>query len=244
MIQLNLLPDLKKDFIKSQKNKGLVISVSILTTLVALGLSGLFFVYVTFAQQIQIDLMTQDVQKKAKELSEVENVDKYLTIQNQLSSIEMLHNSKGVYSRLFDFFNVLNPSAPNNVTLVGAQLITADKSIVFNGTTASFESLNVFVDTLKNAQVTYQTADSTEPIEELMFDQVFVQNSGLGSGSNKQLVAFTVRAVYRDAVFNAVNTGMKAEIPTIITTPSATEAPIPQKSSQSQQPLFNAEESQ
>src|SRR5689334_10754914 len=110
MIQLNLLPDLKKEFIRAQKNKSLVISSSILVTLGALGLSALLFVYVTFAQQVQISLVTDDISKKADELSKVKDINKYLTIQNQLSSIGQLHNDKGIYSRLFDFFNVLNPS--------------------------------------------------------------------------------------------------------------------------------------
>jgi hypothetical protein len=243
MIQLNLLPDLKKEFIKAQKNKSLVISSSILVTLGALGLSGLLFVYVTFAQQVQIGLITQDINKKAKELSEIPSINKYLTIQNQLASIGQLHNDKGIYSRLFEFFSVLNPNAPNNVNLTGAQLTTTDKSIMFNGSTATFESLNIFVDTLKNAQVSYKSPGSTEATKENMFDQVFVQNSGLGRSSDKQIVAFTVRAVYKDSVFSALNTEVQVEVPAITTTPSATQAPVPEQS-KPQQPLFNSEDNQ
>lgn len=242
MIQLNLLPDLKKEYLKSQKNKGLVISASILVTLSALGLSALLFVYVTFAQQLQIGLMTQDIERKAKELADISDINKYLTIQNQLSSIGSLHDQKGAYSRLFEFFGVLNPSPPNNVNLSGAQLITSDKSVMFNGTTASFESLNVFVDTLKNAQVTYTVEGSEEPIKESMFEQVFVQNSGLGRSNETQVVSFTVRAIYRDAVFSSVNDDVKAEVPAITTTPSATQAPTPQQSGGTQQPIFNSDE--
>lgn len=240
MIQLNLLPDLKKEFLKAQKNKGLVISMSILVTLVALGLSAIFFVYVTFAQQIQINLVTQDINNKSKELSDISDISKYLTIQNQLSSVGSLHDAKGIYSRLFDFFAVLNPSPPNNVSLTGSQLLTDDKSVMFNGTTASFESLNVFVDTLKNATVSYKAVGATDATKEPMFDQVFVQNSGLGRASGKQVVVFTVRAIYKDSVFSATNIEVKAEVPAITTTPSAVDAPVPQQSS-SQQPIFNSE---
>lgn len=239
MIQLNLLPDLKKEFIKSQKNKGLVISSSILVTLGALGLSALLFVYVTFAQQVQIGLVTQDINSKSKELSDIPDINKYLTIQNQLASIGSLHDSKGIYSRLFDFFSVLNPSPPNNINLSGAQLITTDRSVLFNGTTASFESLNVFVDTLKNANVSYTAPGTDQTTKENMFEQVFVQNSGLGRSSNKQVVSFTVRAIYKESVFNAANTNVKVEVPAITTTPSATQSPVPQ--AQTTQPLFNSE---
>jgi len=244
MIQLNLLPDLKKEFIKSQKNKSLVISSSILVTLGAIGLSALLFVYVTFAQQVQIGLVTQEIQKKSKEVSDIPDINKYLTIQNQLSSIDTLHNGKGKYSRLFEFFGVLNPSPPNNINLSSAQLVTSDKSVMFNGTTATFESLNIFVDTLKNAQASYKAPGSDEVIKENMFEQVFVQNSGLGRTNNSQVVAFTVRAIYKDAVFNAANTDVKVEVPSITTTPSATQSPIPQQSGDNQRPLFNSQESQ
>lgn len=240
MIQLNLLPDLKKEFIKSQKNKSFVISTSILVTLGALGLSALLFVYVTFAQQVQIGLITQDIGQKSKELSDIPDINKYLTIQNQLASIGSLHDGKGLYSRLFDFFNVMNPSPPNNINLASAQLVTSDKSVLFNGTTATFESLNVFVDTLKNIQVSYTPQGSDKPTKENMFEQVFVQNSGLGKTGTTQVVSFTVRAVYKDSAFNASNTGAKAEVPAITTTPSATQSPVPQAQTTTQ-PLFNSE---
>jgi hypothetical protein len=243
MIQLNLLPDLKKEFIRSQKNKSLVISSSILVTLGALGLSGLLFVYVTFAQQVQIGIVTQDIQNKSQELSQIKDINKYLTIQNQLSSVGMLHSSKGIYSRLFDFFSVLNPNPPNSINLTGAQLVTIDKSIMFNGTTSSFESINIFVDTLKNAQLSYMAEGATAATKESMFEQVFVQNSGLGKSNEKQVVAFTVRAVYRESVFGASITDVKAEVPSITTTPSATQAPVPAQSTP-QQPLFNSQEPQ
>lgn len=229
MIQLNLLPDLKKDFIKAQKNKGLVISVSILVTLGTIGLSVLLFVYVTFVQQIQVNLLTDGIKEKASSLAKIPDVNKYLTIQNQLVSIGSLHDTKGVYSRLLSFFNVLNPSPPNNINLTGAQLVTIDKTVMFNGTTASFESLNVFVDTLKNAQVSYKVSGEGEAIKESMFEQVFVQNSGLGRLNDQTVVSFTIRAVYRESVFDARNTDIAAEVPNITTTPSATQAPIPQQ---------------
>jgi len=162
MIQLNLLPDLKKEFIKSQKNKGLVISISLMVTLGALGLSVLLFIYVNFVQQVQINLATDDIKHKVTDLKGVKDIDKYLTIQNQLSSITALHDGKGAYSRLFTFLNVLNPSTPNNINLSNLQIAQGEKSISFVGTTASFQTLNVFVDTLKNAEVTYNAPGTSE----------------------------------------------------------------------------------
>lgn len=229
MIQINLLPDLKKEFIKSQKTKGLVITTAVLITLGAIGLSVLLFVYVNFGQQLQISLITGNIKEKADELAAVPDVDQYLTVQNQLSSVTMLHDQKGNYSRLFGFLNVLNPSPPNNVNLSRAQLLTIDKSVVFSGTTGSFEALNVFVDTLKNAKIEYLVDGQGEPIEGQMFTQVYTQDSGLGKVSDQAIVSFTVKAVYSDVVFDARNTNVVANVPNITTTSSVTGAPIPDK---------------
>lgn len=227
MIQLNLLPDLKKEFIKSQKTKGLVITIAVLTTAGAISLSVLLFVYVTFGQQLQITLATDSIDKKSTELAAIKDINQYLTIQNQLASLDQLHADKANYSRLFSFLNILNPSPPNNINLNNAQVLTADKAVVFTGTTGSYEALNVFVDTLKNAEVSYRPNGETPTVKEPMFIQVLMQDSGLAKVNNNTVVSFTVKALYSDPVFDARNTELVAEVPNITTTQSVTGAPVP-----------------
>ncbi len=225
MIQLNLLPDLKKEFVKSQKNKAFVMSMSLLVTIGAIGLSALLFVYVNFIQTVQVNLATDDIKQKTATLKKVQDIDKYLTIQNQLSSIPQLHDAKGAYSRLFTFLNVLNPSPPNNINLNNLQVVEGEKSITFTGTTATFQTLNVFVDTLKNAEVSYKAPGATDPVSDKMFPQVLVQSSGLSKQSGANVVTFTVKAVYNDPVFDVRNTEVVAKVPNIITTSSVTGSP-------------------
>lgn len=233
MIQLNLLPDLKKEYIKAQKTKGLVISISILVAIGAFGLSALLFVYVTFLQQVQMNLATDDIRQKNNQLKSIADIDKYLTLQAQLSDLPELHGQKGSYSRLFDFLGVINPGAPNNASLTNLQLVTGQKSIVFTGTTASFETLNVFVDTLKNAEIEYKSGGQGDTVKEKMFTQVLIQSSGLARVGGVDAVAFTVKTVYGDNVFKVSNTEVKAIVPNITTTQSVIQAP------QANQQLFN-----
>ena len=225
MIQLNLLPDLKKEYISAQKTKSLVISVSILTTIGAIGLSALLFVYVTFVQQLQINLVTDDIKRKESELKGIQDVDKYLTVQAQLAALPDLHNNKGSYDRLFSFLNVLNPSAPNNINLSTLQTDSAERSMTLSGTTASFETFNVFVDTLKNAEITYKEGGQGDDIKKKMFEQVFVVASSLSRTEGKSLVAFTVKTIYDPAVYNVQSTDIKAVVPSITTTQSVTQSP-------------------
>jgi hypothetical protein len=225
MIQLNLLPDLKKEFIKAQKTKSVVISTSILVTIGAVGLSVLLFIYVTFLQQLQINLATDDIKSKSSELTSIQDVDKYLTVQAQLAALPNLHNAKGSYDRLFNFLAVLNPSAPNNINLANLQLTADTKALIFSGTTASFETLNVFVDTLKNAEISYKVNGQGETLTDKMFDQVLIQTSGLSRVSNKNVVSFTIKTIYKDSVFNVQNTDITPKVPNITTTQSVTQSP-------------------
>lgn len=224
MIQLNLLPDIKKEFINAQKTRAVVMSSSILVTVVAVGLAVLMFVYVTFLQQLQITLATNDIKEKDKQLNSVQDLSKYLTIQNQLAALPELHASKGVYSRLLSFLPVLNPNAPNNVALTKLQLVALDKQVNFTGSTASFESLNVFVDTLRNAEVAYKDS-SAQQQKSKMFESIMVQNSNIDKLNGKSSVSFTVIAQYVEPAFDAHNTDVTASVPNIKTSQSVTESP-------------------
>ena len=223
MIQLNLLPDIKKEFINAQKTRAVVMSSSIMVTIVAVGLAVLMFVYVTFLQQLQITLATNDIKDKEKQLSSVQDLSKYLTVQNQLLALPELHASKGIYSRLLAFLPVLNPNAPNNVALTKLQLVALDKQVNFTGSTASFESLNVFVDTLRNAEVSYKDA-SSEQQKSKMFESIMVQNSNIDKLNGKSSVSFTVIAQYVEPAFDAHNTEVTASVPNIKTSQSVTES--------------------
>lgn len=224
MIQLNLLPDIKKEYLRSQKNRAVVMGVSIIVTLVSIGLSVLLYVYVTFLQQFQITLATDDIKTKTQQLNQVTDLSKYLTIQNQLSALPELHANKGIYSRLLSFLPTLNPLSPNSIALSQLQLGADDRMVAFTGTTASFESLNVFVDTLRNAQVKYKDSAGTDQTA-TMFDTVYVQSSSLDKSNGKTVVAFTVRANYVDSVFDARNTDVNVSVPNIKTSQSVTESP-------------------
>lgn len=225
MIQLNLLPDLKKEFIQSQKTKGLVISTSILVTIGALGISIVLFIYVTFVQQLQINLATDSIKEKQNQLTAITDISKYLTIQAQLAALPDLHNGKGSYSRLFDYLGVLNPSAPNNINLSNLQLDATARTLIVTGTTGNFETLNVFVDTLKNAEISYKVQGQGEPLKEKMFAQVLIQNTGLSRAANQNLVSFVVKVVYNPSIFDVRNTDIAATVPNITTTQSVTQSP-------------------
>lgn len=227
MIQLNLLPDIKKEFIRAQRARNTVISMSILIILVAIGVSVLAALYVYAGQNIQIALANNDIASQSKQLKGINQLDKYLTIQNQLSALPSLHNSKTIYSRLFDYLPILNPSAPNSMTLQSLQVDAAQKTVLFTGNAPTFEALNVFKDTLQNAEIQYQPTNSNQTTKTKLFSKAVVEAATLGRTNNQLLVNFSVRGTYNAEVFAGTTTNAQLNIPNIQTTQSVLQSPKP-----------------
>lgn len=229
MIQLNLLPDIKKEFIKAQKTKNVVISAAILTTIVALGIVVLLFLYVNIVQRLQLAAADTDIKTRTAQLKKVKDINKYLTIQNQLKSLPQLHEAKPLYSRLLGFLGTLNPGAPNSVSLSNLQVQNEVKTISFSGTAPTFEAFNVFVDTLKHANFNYKSAPTETNVQTAqLFKSVTVDSSNLTrSGGNQSLVVFTVRAEYKEEAFSTKSYDVTVAIPSIKTTDSVNNSPKP-----------------
>ena len=225
MIQLNLLPDLKKEYLKSQKTKAFVMKCSVLTAIASFGITILIALYAFFGQQLQISLISNDIKDKTSKLNSISDVGKYLTVQNQLQALPALHAGKGIYSRLLDILPIINPSSPNNVKLSTLQLAITNNAIALTGTTATFQALNVFVDTLNNAQFSYKQSGSTATTTDKVFTSVVVDTSSLAQVNGKKIVSFSIQTTYNPAVFDSANSDVTASVPNINTTPSVTGAP-------------------
>ncbi len=227
MIQLNLLPDVKKEFLRSQRVKRTVIGISILVTIGAVALTAILFATVYFAQPGLIAIKSDEIQDRYKELKEVKDIDKYLTIQNQLAALPELHENKAMYSRLFSFLKTLNPAPPDNIRLSSLQINEEEKSILFTGTTSSFKSFNVFQDTLRKAQMTFKEAGSDEERTEPLFTEngITIENQSLATSQGKTEVSFSLRAVYNEAAFKFTSDDVGLKVPTAQTSQSVTGTP-------------------
>lgn len=235
MIQLNLLPDVKKEYIKAQRTKATVVSASILVTFGSIALAILLFVIVYVAQPGLIGFKQGEIDEKSENLRSVEDIDKYLTIQNQLEALPELHDGKVIYSRLFGFLKVLNPAPPNNIRLSTLQVDEENKIILFTGVTSGFQAFSVFQDTLRNAEVTYKN-EAGEEVKEKLFteDGITIQSQSLATNQGKQELNFTVEATYSETAFSPATDSPKLTIPNIKTTQSITGTP-----GRSTAPLFD-----
>jgi Tfp pilus assembly protein PilN len=214
MITLNLLPEVKKEFLRSQKARAKTITISILVSVASLGVLTMLAVYVYGGQLVIMNLQNGDIAKKSNQLKSIKDIDKYLTIQNQLSQISSLHEQKSIMSRVLSFLPALNPAAPRSVSLTSLDVDAPTNRITIKGTTASYEALTTFRDTLAGANVNFSL--SGEAVTRQLFSEVSI-DSGVFSASDGSKVLFTMTLTYdKDAMIShALN-------PQIVVTPGET----------------------
>ena len=112
-----------------------------------------------------------------KQAQKKKQLDKYITIQNQLKQIGKLKSDQQVYSRLMDYLTQLNPAAPNNVQISSAKIeapagssgdtsssssssASADGiTMTIEGKTTNFSALDVYKNTLSKAQLSYEVEE-------------------------------------------------------------------------------------
>lgn len=225
MIQLNLLPDVKKEFLRAESARRKTITISILVTIIAAGLTAVFAVYVYAVQNVIIFAQTQDIKNKSTELSKVQDIDKYLTIQNQLKQLSGLHNDKNNFSRLLTFLPTLNPAPPQNVTISNLEVSSEATTITIKAAAADYGSLTTFKDTLANAEYSYLSQSDGEPVTGKLFKKVVIESATYENTSGKAGVTFSIVLTYEPEVFRQANTNVTVTVPNKETTNSVIGSP-------------------
>ncbi len=223
MITLNLLPDIKKDYLKANRTKSIFVMVAFFVSAGAIAVVILVALYVLGVQKLQISNSQGSIDQSIKTLTETEDLDKVVTIQNQLEALPSLHEGTTAASRLFNYLKVITP---NEVSLNSVQIDYVEYSVEIKGTGEDFRAVNTFVDILKNAGFTYKDSNGST----LAFSSVV-----LGAINADDTASFRVELNYTPEIFDPNIEGMKLSVPKITSTRSQTEKP---------KSLFDAEEEQ
>ena len=136
MIEINLVPDVKQEFIKAQRVRSLVVSLAIITGIVALGIVLLLGAWVFGVQAARGALSDKTIKEESAKLASVEDLESTLTIQSQLEMLPGLHESKKIDSRVFDVLATINPPDPNNVTISKLIVDSTEKKIAIEAQAA------------------------------------------------------------------------------------------------------------
>lgn len=179
MIEINLIPDVKQELLKAQRARAVVISASIVTSIVAAGLVVVLCVYIFGVQGVRGLYLDGQIEDKSKQLAQVEDLPKILTIQNQLKVIPELNSQKNMETRIFDMTAAITPPNPNSVAFsqinVGAPAdaildptmpATEGGQIHLEGQTSGYDSMEAFRKTIENTTIEYTKdgAKATAPL--------------------------------------------------------------------------------
>jgi Tfp pilus assembly protein PilN len=204
MIEINLIPDVKQELIKARRVRAAVISGAIITTIAAVGLVAALAVYVFGVQTVRHALVDDTINKKGAELASVEDLSKMLTIQNQLTKIDALHDAKKINSRLFDVLAAIIPPSPDNIQVSSLVIDAAEGTVTLEGqATNGYRALEKFKKTVGLAHVRYSGEDDVQQ-DIALASEIATSNVSLGEdASGRQVLRFTMSFVYAPELFDA-----------------------------------------
>jgi hypothetical protein len=146
MVQLNLLPDIKLMYIKAARTKRAVIIIVTIISIAVIAVIALFSAYTFGVRGNHLSNVSKDISTAKAELENTEDIDKIITIQNQLNSLPGLHDSKPKATAVFGYLSQLTPE---DVAVNDLEVYFVDGSISIAGEAKTLADLNEFMDTLK-----------------------------------------------------------------------------------------------
>ena len=213
MIQFNLLPDVKLEYVKVQRLKHTVVSAAVLAAAGSLTIFVLLFLAVSVVQTKAISDASGDIKKYSNQLKSTPDINKILTIQSQLTSLNGLHQTKPASTRLFTFVQQLTPQ---NVFINELDNDFATNTMTITGQTTSLDRVNTFVDTLKYTKYT-----DKEITDGKAFSSVVLTSFARSATST----TYTITATYDPALFNNASPTVTLKVPNTISTSSVSDQP-------------------
>lgn len=206
MIQFNLLPDIKIEFIKAQRLKRILIVSSVAASIAAVGILLLAAGF-SASRKIHLDNLTKDISRLQSELDGIEDLNRILSVQNQLDTLPALYDGRPAVDRLPEF---LTKTTPVGVGLGGVTVDFSNSTILITGSSETLQLINNYVDTLKFT--TYQTdEEGSQPMP--AFTNVTVTQIGRsvdGAGIELSLT-------FDPQIFN-ITKNVTLNVPNIVTT--------------------------
>lgn len=176
--------------------------IAIIVGSVCLGILFVSFFVVNVVQTQLIKSTDNNIKASSKKLQAVPDVNKILTVQNQLGQLTTLHENKHVTSRVFEYLSKLTPT---NATL---NLLTLDhtaNTITLGGKADSLDTVRIFADTLK--QTEFQTPGSTQAPK--AFSEVVLSSFSTGKDDTQ----FTIMFKFNPEIFNSSQVGSELIVP-------------------------------
>jgi Tfp pilus assembly protein PilN len=195
MIQFNLLPDIKQEYIKTQHVKRLVIGISLILSAIFLFILLLLIFSVYIVQKGNINNLNNKIQTDSVNLKDKPNIATILTVQSQLNSLSSLDRQNPAASRLF---NYLYQIVPTQATISDLNVDFSQNTLIITGNAPSLDIVNAFVDNLKYTSYTISGESNTQNA----FTSVVLASFGRSQSS----ATYTINFSFDPVIFNNADT--------------------------------------
>jgi Tfp pilus assembly protein PilN len=190
MIQFNLLPDVKLEYVKTQRTKRFLTLVSLLVSMACIAILVIAIVFVDVVQKKSLSDENSDITRYSSQLRAIPNLNQILTVQNQLNTLTSLHDQKPVTSRLFNYVSEVTPA---QATLNQLSIDFTANTLTFGGNAPSLDVVSTFTDTLKATTYSGGGANGKNA-----FTDVVLSSFGRDQGG----ASFTITCSFDPTIFN------------------------------------------
>jgi hypothetical protein len=215
MIQFNLLPDVKLAYVKAQRQKQLVTSISTVAGIAAIAVFVLLFAFVNLAQKKSVNDLTKDIKTVSSDLMGTDDLNKILTVQNQLISLNDLHDNKVAAKRMLDYIQQVTP---RQSTISQLEVDYSQNIMTINGDADALSVVNTFADALKFT--TYRVGNEQEAGEKHAFSNVVLTNFS----RTEEKTTYTLTMNFDPAIASRTE-DVELVIPNMVTSRSNLERP-------------------
>ena len=206
MIEINLLPNVKRELLKTRAMRNRVISISFLIG--GVSIATVVVLALILGSQFAAEAVQGGVIKDRNDkLMAVEDLNKVVTIQHQLTKINEQHSGKKLNSRIFDVVTAVNPVAPNNVSFSDIKVNPGSKTITLEGSAVNgYSALETLKKTILNTKV--QTTDGDKSSEVSLTKEIKDGDTSFGENSEgKKVLQFSFSFEYAEELLAPANNG-------------------------------------
>lgn len=204
MIELNLIPDVKREFIRAQKMRAMVIIISVVASLAAVAVVILLALATFAAQGIADSLADNGIKDETTKLKNIPDLAKTLTVQNQVKEISKTHAGKSITSRIFNVLTATNPASPNDVRYSNVTIDSSAQTITIDAQTmGGYQALETYNKTLAATIFSFTNEDGGDERQSAtLASDITFTNVGYGRDSQGQRVlSFTVTFSFAPELF-------------------------------------------
>ncbi|PID33149.1 hypothetical protein CR969_02300 [Candidatus Saccharibacteria bacterium] len=213
MIEINLLPDVKYELLRTRATRNYVTALSILVGVI--GIVATLALGFIFGTQLAAEAWQDgQIKSKSQELLAIEDLNKSVTIQNQLNTINTQHETKKINSRLFEVLGAINPAKPNNVKISTVKVNPLENIITIEGSAQNgFIALEVFKKTISNTNV--QVGEGEDKISQPLASDIQPESTSFGEDAKgRRVLRFTFSFTYPDELFAISEQSVTINTPT------------------------------